>query len=57
MKKESILSDEEKMQKWQKIKDNRAKKMSHKGDRTQGRQIWKSFLFSCTIKNAPTLAL
>ena len=37
MKKESILSEEEKMQKWQKIKDNRAKKQTNKRDRTTGK--------------------
>jgi len=37
MKKESILSEEEKMQKWQKIKDNRAKKQTGKRDRTTGK--------------------
>ena len=38
MKKESILSEEEKMQKWQKIKDNRAKKQTNRRERTTG--IW-----------------
>ena len=36
MKKESILSEEEKMQKWQKIKDNRSKKMTSKKHRSRG---------------------
>jgi hypothetical protein len=39
MKKESILSEEEKIQKWQKIKDNRAKKQGVKRDGTQGMKL------------------
>jgi hypothetical protein len=36
MKKESILSEEEKMQKWQKIKDNRAKKQTNRREKATG---------------------
>jgi hypothetical protein len=39
MKKESILSEEEKMQKWQKIKENREKKINNKKDKSQGKKV------------------
>jgi hypothetical protein len=41
MKKESILSEEEKMQKWQKIKENREKKINNKKDKSQGKKVQK----------------
>ena len=51
MKKESILTEEEKMQKWQKIKENRAKKQTNKKDRSQGQLIHKQELVlkGCSI--------
>ncbi len=42
------MSEEEKMQKWQKIKENREKKINNKKDKSHGKKVQK--VMECLLK-------